>query len=620
MHTARSLWTLFEDVADRRGAATALDFGSATVSFQRLHEDALRAAAWLAAMGVGAGDVVALQLRKSATTYALMLGCLRLGAIYSPLDPANPPDRTARMIGRLQPRALITSTEAHNPFGRVVRLAPDADASSLNWAATWSGPLPPDNGLHPAYVMFTSGSTGEPKGVIIPQQGVWSLMHWARGLIGPMDGERCTALNPLHFDNSVFDFYCGLVSGASLVVVETSGTQPDQWMGRIRDGNATVVFAVPTLLMMLDGACGLAPDRVPSLKLMLFGGEGFPTEPLRALQARFDGRARLVNVYGPTETSCICSSLEVTADALEMAGGGLVSLGRMHADFTYAVLDEDGNAVPRGDAGELWIGGCNVGLGYIRNGEETERRFRPDPRQGTDGSTFYRSGDLVREDEQGRLWFQGRKDNQVKIGGHRVELEEIDHAVERFDGVRRSLTVLAGKGAASHLVTMFEASGVVETADLARHLEGLLPHYMRPTRLMRSDALPTNANGKVNRLAVQRLAEEPVTATQLECESVPELVRRAWVQALGHDQFTVNDNFFDVGGTSLAMARVLAALSAHRYDALSMTDLFAHPTITRLAAFLGEGERATAPVKASERAKRQQAMLARVRRRAEAAS
>lgn len=620
MRRAQSLWTLFDDAAERRGTAAALILESETVSFDQLRDDALRAAAWLAALGVDTGDVVALQLRKCATTYALMLGCLRLGAIYSPLDPANPPDRTARMIARLQPTALITCVEANNPFGCVVRLDASAARSALDWPQPWSGPPPSGNGLHPAYVMFTSGSTGEPKGAVIPQQGVVSLMRWARTHMAPADAERFTALNPLHFDNSVFDFYCGLVSGATLVVVETNGTQPDHWMTRVRAGGATVMFSVPTLLMMLDSVCGLSPDRLPSVRVIMFGGEGFPVEQLRALHARFEGKARLINVYGPTETSCICSSVEVTADALATAGGGFVSLGRMHEDFAYAVLDDDGHPAPRGNVGELWIGGGNVGLGYIRNAEETERRFRQDPRQETYRSIFYRSGDLVREDADGRLWFQGRKDNQIKIGGHRVELEEIDHAVERFADVRRSLTVQVGTGGASHLATMFEASRAIATDELAGHLERSLPHYMRPTFLMQLDALPKNANGKVNRLAVQRLAEEQAAARPQELLSTPEQVRLAWVQALGHERFTVNDSFFDVGGTSLAMARVYAALSAHRNSAVSMTDLFAHPTIERLAAFLDGNERTAAPAEASRRGSRQQAVLAHVRRRAEAAS
>lgn len=620
MRTARSLWARFEDAAKQCGASIALDFDAGTVSFNQLRAGALRAAAWLSAMDVSAGDVVALQLRKCAATYALMLGCLRLGAVYSPLDPANPPDRTARMIERLQPRALITCVDAGNPFGRVARLEPDAVCLDLDWPEPWSGPLPPADGLHPAYVMFTSGSTGEPKGAVIPQQGVASLMRWARAEIGPAVGKRHTALNPLHFDNSVFDFYCGLVAGATLVVVETNGTRPDQWMSRIAAGSAAVMFAVPTLLMMLDGVGGLSPRRLPSVETILFGGEGFPIDHLRSLQAQFEGKTRLINVYGPTETSCICSSKEVTAKALDMAGRGFVSLGRLHGEFAHAILDDEGVPVARGEMGELWIGGGNVGLGYFRNAEETGRRFRQDPRQDAFRAIYYRSGDLVREDDDGQLWFLGRKDNQIKIGGHRVELEEIDHAAEQFAGLRRALTVVVGTGAAAHLVTMFEAGHRIALDDLARHFERALPHYMRPTRLLQLDVLPTNANGKVNRLAAQALAEDQMTAIRQEQTSALEQVRAAWTQALGHERFTINDSFFDVGGTSLAMARVFAALSAQRSGALSMTDLFAHPTIRRLAGFLDGGEQTEEPAGAAQRATRQQATLIRARRRAGATS
>ena len=282
------------------------------------------------------------------------------------------------------------------------------------------------------------------------------------------------------------------------------------------------------------------------------------------------------------------------------------------------MLDDALRPVATGAVGELWIGGGNVGLGYYGNAEETARRFQQEPRQSAYRSIFYRSGDLVREDEFGALWFQGRKDNQIKIAGHRVELEEIDLAAEAIPGVRRSLTVLANRAGAPELVTAFEADRRIAASDLAAHLKDRLPVYMRPTRLLQLEALPTNANGKVDRLAVQRLAEtaiaQPASPPSGDTGSC---VRRAWVNALGHDGFSDDDSFFDLGGTSLALTRVHAELSAQFPSALSVTDLFEHPTVARIAAHLDGGPTSAESSKdaVATRGQRQQAMLARLRER-----
>ena len=621
-----SLWSVFEAAAHRRNAEPALDFGAVVVSFRDLREASLRAAAFLRRCGVGAGDVVALQLAKRPLTYALMLGCLNVGAIYAPLDPNNPAARTAAMLARLRPKALICSGAGINPFGETIGFAPglETTADLAGWpAAETADPAPSTSATQPVYVMFTSGSTGEPKGAVIPKAGILCLMRWAQSLIGRSEEQRFTAINPLHFDNSVFDFYCGLVSGATLVAIETSELpNPADWGRRISDGRATVLFAVPTLLMLLDTLGALEPLLLPHIETFVFGGEGYPIERLRALQRKFGRQAKLVNVYGPTETSCICTSMEITDAVLAETVNGLVSLGWLHAGFSRAVLDEEGHPVKLGETGELWIGGGNVGLGYYGNPEETGRRFRQDPGQADYRAICYRSGDLVRETSDGRLWFQGRRDNQIKIAGHRVELEEIDLAVEAFPGMIRAQTVLIDAQTAPQLVTAFVACAPIAVNDIAAALRDRLPAYMRPARLLQLDKLPTNANGKIDRLAVRRLAEEPefsVNDHTYPVEYTETLVRDAWRTALGHDRFSRNDNFFDLGGTSLALTRVHAALQAMRPDAIAMTDLFEHPSVALIAAFLdGRGpaeRRTTSEHSISARGERQQAVLAQLRAR-----
>lgn len=503
-----SLWAAFDQVATLQPDAPALLFADETITFGQLAHDAGCAAGWLSARGVKRGDVVALQMPKRRETYTLWLGALRLGAPYVFVDPANPPARTAAVLGRVKPKLLVSFGDDENPFGETHRLDPAQRGGAWVEALTNAPPpVPALNGADPAYIMFTSGSTGEPKGAVMPHMGVLSLREWARSLVGDPSGHRFAGINPLHFDNSVFDLYGGLCNGAALAPVETYGApNPARWAKRLREAEVSILFAVPTLFLTFDQLGLLKPETLPSARMFIFGGEGFPLGPLRAFRERFDGQARLINVYGPTETSCICSSIEITPTEIEGIDAGFASLGRMHADFDHAILDPDGSPVPRGEAGELWIGGPNVGLGYYDNEDETRRRFRQDPRQSAFRSIWYRSGDLVREDSDGRLWFSGRADNQVKIRGHRIELEEVDLVLERIEGVSRGVTVAVEGAEGPELRALFVASRPVSADELRAACEAL-PRYMRPAHVRQVESLPKNANGKVDRRAVKAMFE-----------------------------------------------------------------------------------------------------------------
>ncbi len=504
-----NLWDAFAEHADVDPASPALIFSDGITSFGEIKAMALRCAAAIAAHGIGQGDVVALQLPKRRIAYALLLACLRLGAPYVFLDPRNPPARTAQTVARLRPKLLFSEVDVVNPFGKALILA-KADNEA------WLRGFEPDDvspsivtGMDPAYIMFTSGSTGEPKGAVIPHQGVLSLMGWARKMFAAPARERFTGINPLHFDNSVFDIYCGLLNGAALVPVETSEvTNPASWVKTIRAGQATVMFAVPTLFLILDQLGLLTPKALPDVRAFQFGGEGYPIGKLREFHRRFHGSARLINVYGPTETSCICSSIEITSEILAVPDNEFPPLGQMHPDFTWAVLDDRQEPLPPGQAGELWIGGPCVGLGYYANPEETAPRFRQDPRQDRYRATYYRSGDRVREDNQGLLWFQGRVDNQVKIRGHRIELEEIDLAVQSFPDVQRAVAVALAGVNGDEIVVAYRAEVVVAAEDVLAFCKEKLPAYMRPAQAVQLDELPRNANGKVDRKAAKVLLEQ----------------------------------------------------------------------------------------------------------------
>ena len=219
-------------------------------------------------------------------------------------------------------------------------------------------------------------------------------------------------------------------------------------------------------------------------------------------------RARLVNVYGPTETSCICSSIEITPETLTASDSEFPPLGRHAPRLHHAILDDRQAPLPRGQIGELWIGGPCVGLGYYANPEETAARFCQDPRQDRYRAIYYRTGDRVREDEQGRLWFQGRVDNQVKIRGHRVELEEIDLAVQSVPDVRRAVAVVLAGADGGEIAVAYMADRAVIAEEVCAFCKQKLPAYMQPAQVVQFDELPQNANGKVDRKAAKTLLEQ----------------------------------------------------------------------------------------------------------------
>lgn len=508
MRTVTNLWEAFDAAATIHAAREALYFADGSLTFAELAGRAGHVAQWLDEHGIGKGDVVAIQLPKRRDTYAIWLGCLRQGAPYVFMDPRNPPVRNQKIFARLAPKLFFTTTEQVCPSGKTIRLA-DGRAGD-DWIAGLPSAGPPRpapiHGLDPAYVMFTSGSTGEPKGAVIPHQGVLSLMCWVRDSICDPAASRFSNINPLHFDNAVYDLYGGLANGATLVPVETAAqTNPARWVRTLREGRASMIFAVPTLFQTLSQLNLLKPDLLPDVRIFMFGGEGFSIDTLRDFHADFRGQARLINVYGPTETSCICSSLEIDDAAIAEAGSSFPSIGRMHSGFDHAILASDGRSVTTGETGELWIGGANVGLGYFNDPEQTEAKFRQDPRQARFRSIWYRTGDLVRQDRRGLLWFGGRVDNQVKIRGHRIELEELDLAVEAVAGVRRAISVAVPGDNGQELRVAFTAASSISIDAIRLHCRERLPTYMQPVLIRQVETLPQNANGKVDRRAAASL-------------------------------------------------------------------------------------------------------------------
>jgi D-alanine--poly(phosphoribitol) ligase subunit 1 len=516
---AHNLGLKFQQIVASLPGATALICEERSCDFQTLNETANRLARWLAAKGVTHGQVVCLELPKITEAYALAMACIKIGAPYVFLDPAAPVERARLMLDRCKPAIIVSVRDG---AGHRVVIGDEAERAHLcSEVSAFAGDNLPETeritGVDPAYVMFTSGSTGEPKGVVIPHQGILHLVDWAASDLGVGPEDRLTNVNPIYFDNSVFDIYAALLNGAAIVALDAlKGRPPAELVADITKHECTFFFAVPTLFMFLDSMHLLTPDWLPTVGRFMFGGEGFPIARLRRFHEAFAGKARLINCYGPTETSCICSGFEITAAVFETTEG-LAPLGRLNPNFSYRVLDEDLKPVAAGGVGELWLGGPGVGLGYLNNPQETARRFRQDPLIDGYRAVLYRSGDLVEVEQlTGILRFRGRADNQVKLRGYRVELEEIDHAMASIAGVTRALAVvLHAANGSSRLLAAYSGQRILDV-DLLARCKACLPAYMVPSRFVWLENIPVNANGKADRRAVAMLlgqADAPAKAS-----------------------------------------------------------------------------------------------------------
>lgn len=503
----------FGKVVDRFGDRPALRFaGGLVVSYGELDAHANRVARMLVQRGLRRGDVLGIVHTKTVRCYAAMLASLKVGAAYVNLDDQNPAPRLSHIFSTARPKIVVAET----PSEAIMRAAHDAGATLIDLtdpgidrevaASSEAGidNLAAISGRDPAYIMYTSGSTGVPKGALITHANVLNFGAWCGERFEIQPDDILTNVNPMYFDNSVFDFYGALLNGASLAPITREVlSDPARLVMQIEEAACTTWFSVPSLLIYLTTLRLLSPDRLRTVRQFVFGGEGYPKPELRKLLNTYGKRSRLINVYGPTECTCICSAWNVREEDLEDANV-LVTLGPVAENFSALVLNGDDDVAP-GEVGELCLLGPQVGLGYINDSQRTEKSFVANPTQSAWQEPMYRTGDLVRLDADGRkLHFVGRADNQIKHMGYRIELEEIEAALNRLPDVTQSAVVQKNARAGMKiLVAYVAANGETTEQSLRDGLDRLLPPYMVPQRFYIRSTLPKNANGKIDRVALK---------------------------------------------------------------------------------------------------------------------
>jgi amino acid adenylation domain-containing protein len=620
----------FEAQAEHAPDALAVWSRGEALTYGELSRRSSRLAHFLRARGVGPEARVGVCVERSPEMIVAVLGVLKAGGAYVPLDPQYPRERLAFLVEDSGIAVLLTQERLFadlpgSASADVVFLDADWERIAAEPDTAPESGVSPDN---PAYLIYTSGSTGRPKGVVVPHRALAGFTGIACEAYGIGPDDAVLQFASINFDASAEEIFPALVSGARLVLrTEEMLDSPEAFLGACGEWGITVLD-LPTAYWheLAAEAAGGDVDLPEALRLVIIGGERALPERLRDWRDAFGGGVRLVNSYGPTEATVVATMADLPAGGGEDGAARPprhVPIGRPIRNTRAYVLDPRGEAVPIGVPGELHLGGGGVARGYLDRPDLTAGRFVPDPFGPEPGARVYRTGDRVRFLADGTLEFVGRVDQQVKVRGFRVELGEIESALAAQPGVAEAVVAAREESPGSSRLVAYllaEPGAELSVPDLRAALKAELPGYMVPAAFAVLDAFPLTRSGKTDRRALPApesvaRAEAKTAAHAAPQSDVERAIAAAWQEVLGVEEVGLDDNFFDLGGHSLLLARVRSRLAGRFPREVSVVVLFRYPTVRSLAGYLAQGavEEAVLPQRSEEEMEGRRAAMRRRR-------
>jgi amino acid adenylation domain-containing protein len=588
-----------EDQVERTPDAPALTLGTEQISYRELNDRANRLAHFLREQGTGPESLVGVCLDRSFDSVVSFLAILKSGGTYLPLDPKFPKERLAFMLADSEVSLLLTHSSRQQSLpettARVVLL--DLEGEALSKAPAANLRLSKDAENHLAYLIYTSGSTGKPKGVMIPRRALVNFLLSMAETPGIHASDILLAVTTASFDISILEFLLPLVCGAGIVIATAEQASDAGELQRLLEQHAvTVMQATPTTWRML-----IESEWKGKSDLRIFcGGEALTADLARQLLSRC---SELWNMYGPTETT-IWSSTERLTSAEH------ISLGPPIANTQFHILDENRRPIAPGTPGELWIGGTGLARGYLKRPDLTAERFVTDSALEGPDVRIYRTGDEVRQRNDGTLEFLGRLDQQVKLHGFRIELGEIESALTSIEGIGQAVVILReDRPGEKRLVAYYTGQTGLSSTSLLQSLKATLPDYMVPSVFLRLEKFPLTPNAKLDRKALPMpegkrplLAQDfiaPRTAAEKQLASL-------WCELLQLEEIGIDDSFFDLGGNSLSALRMVNQYQTRFGREVPLVKIFQYPTIAKFLGFLEErAAQSTFLTEAETRARKQ---------------
>jgi amino acid adenylation domain-containing protein len=574
---------LFEDQVERTPDRIALTFENQHLTYAELNARANQVAHYLRARGVGPEVPVAICMERCLEMLVALLGILKAGAAYVPIDPAYPKERLAFILEDARARVLLTMEPLRErmPDQGVRLVCLDADRESIAGESRDNPPILAAAG-NLAYAIYTSGSTGQPKGVMVEHRGLSNTIQWLSQTLAITENDSTFLKTPITFDAAGREIFPTLLAGARLIIAEPNVHRDCRYIAeKIRDDGVTILHCVPSFLRLLVAEPAFA-DAV-ALRAVMCGGEALTPDVVAEFGRR--SKARLYNVYGPTET--IIDSAYWLCDG--SSGDSTVPIGRPIPNARMYILNAGLRPVPIGVAGELYIGGVSLARGYVNLPGLTAEKFIPDPFSNEPGKRLYKTGDLARYLPDGNIQYLGRGDYQVKIRGFRIELGEIEAALARHPSIGQAIvTVHEGVRGEKRLVSYVVArSQCAPTAiELRNFLKDKLPEHMVPAVFVMLESFPLTSNGKVDRRALPSPGDTRAESGKAFVEfrtPTEELLADIWARVLGVERVGIYDDFFDLGGHSLLATQVVSRIRETFQVEMPLRRLFETPTVAGLA-------------------------------------